>query len=153
MPYIPYGSFAQNRFIFISQYLGIESGNNSRRTKASCKAGSGMTTSHFTEEKKKFVLNDNKEIKHIIRPFSKIHQNIVLSVQNLGGGGICPPLPDASHGPAFRVSLSQVRMVECRCRNLSKISPVRRNSLINVYIYDFKTFGPVPLGLNSRSKM
>ena len=53
----------------------------------------------------------------------------------------------------IRVSLSQVRMVECRCRNLSKISPVRRYTLINVYTYDFKTFGPVPLGLNSRSKM
>ena len=41
----------------------------------------------------------------------------------------------------------------CRCHNLSKISAVRRYSLnINVYTYDFKTFGPVPLGLNSRSE-
>ena len=56
----------------------------------------------------------------------------------------------------IRVSLSQaikVRIVKCRCRNLTKISPVRRYSLINVYTYDFKTFGPVPLGLNSRSKI
>ena len=30
-------------------------------------------------------------------------------------------------------------MVECRCRNLSKISPVRTYSFINVYTYDFKT--------------
>ena len=43
-------------------------------------------------------------------------------------------------------------MVECRCRNLSKISPVRRYSLINEYTYDFKTLGPVPLGLNRHSK-
>ena len=26
--------------------------------------------------------------------------------------------------------------------------PIRRYSLINVSTYDFKTFGPVPLGLN-----
>ena len=45
-----------------------------------------MTTSHFTE-KHFFMLNDNKEIKHIIRPFSKIRQNIVLPVQNLSRGG------------------------------------------------------------------
>ena len=33
VPYIPYGSFAQNRFrfSFISQHLGTESGDNSRR--------------------------------------------------------------------------------------------------------------------------
>ena len=43
-------------------------------------------------------------------------------------------------------------MVQCRCRNLSKISPVRTYILINVYTYDFKTLGPVPLGLNRRSK-
>ena len=31
VPYIPYGSFAQNRFIFRSQHLSTESGDNSRR--------------------------------------------------------------------------------------------------------------------------
>ena len=35
---------------------------------------------------------------------------------------------------------------------LSKISPVRTYSLINVYTYDFKTFGPVPLGLKRSFK-
>ena len=39
-----------------------------------------------------------------------------------------------------RVSLYQVGKVECCCRNLSKISPVRRYGLINVYTYDFKKF-------------
>ena len=40
----------------------------------------------------------------------------------------------------IRVSLSQaikVRMVECRCRNLTKISPVRRYSLVKLYTYNF----------------
>ena len=52
VPHIPHGSFAQNRFRFrfISQHLGTESGDNSRRTKASCKADRGMTTSHFREK-------------------------------------------------------------------------------------------------------
>ena len=55
----------------------------------------------------------------------------------------------------IRVSLSQAKCVwlNVAVAILSKISPVRRYSLINVYTYDFKTFGPVPVGLNSRSKM
>ena len=51
------------------------------------------------------------------------------------------------------MSLSQVRRLNAAVAIiLSKISPVKRYSLINVYTYDFKTFGLVPLGLNSRSK-
>ena len=53
----------------------------------------------------------------------------------------------------IRVSLSQVRRLNATVANLSKISAVKRYSLISVYTYDLKTFGPVPLGLNSRSKM
>ena len=52
----------------------------------------------------------------------------------------------------YFLSLTKSFQFECRCRNLSKISPVRRYSLINVYTYDFKTFGPVPLCFNSSSK-
>ena len=62
------------------QHLSTESGDNSQ---ASC----GMTVLITILQKKKhfFSLNDNKEKKH--NSFSKIHQNIVLPVQILGGGG------------------------------------------------------------------
>ena len=106
MSYIPYGGFAQNRFRFRSQHLGTESGDNSRRPRLEQKPRVKPVVVWLLvtlQKKHFFILNDNKEIEYRIRPFSKIHQNIVLPVQNLGGGGAFAPLPDASNGPA-RVS-------------------------------------------------
>ena len=73
-----------------------------------------MTTSHFTE-KHFFMLNDNKEIKHIIRPFLKIHQNIVLPVQNLsrrGGRGGGMTLATALLSKIFFVSFIKVEYIK-----------------------------------------
>ena len=101
VPYIPYGSFAQNRFRFRSQHLSTESGDNSRRPRLGQKprvkpAVVWLLITLFYRKKHFFILNNNKDKKHIY-PFSKIHQNIVLPVQNLGGH--LPPLPDAIYGP------------------------------------------------------
>ena len=60
-----------------------------------------MTINHFILQKKhSFILNDNKDKKHIILFQKFIAEDIVLPVQNLGGGAFAP-LSDASYGPGL----------------------------------------------------
>ena len=68
---IPYGSFAQHRFRFRSQHLSTESGDNLRRPCLGQKprvkpAVVWLLILYFTEKKHFFILNDNKDKKHII---------------------------------------------------------------------------------------
>ena len=70
VPYIPCGSFAQNRFRIRSQHLSAESGDNSRRPrlgqKARVKPAVVWQNDFILQKKHFFTLNDNKDKRHII---------------------------------------------------------------------------------------
>ena len=105
VPYIPCGSFAQNRFRFISQHLSTESGDNSRRPRLGQKARVKpavvwlLITLFFFEKKHFFILNDNKDKKQIIL-FQKFIK-ILYFRSKISGGGICSPCPTLATALVF----------------------------------------------------
>ena len=102
VPYIPYGSFAQNRFRFRSQHLSTESGDNSRRPRLGQKprvkpAVVWLLITLFYRKKHFFILNNNKDKKHI--SFFKNSSKYCTSGPKFRGDICPPPLPDAIYGP------------------------------------------------------